>query len=522
MKKLQNLPIGKSSFERIREKNELYVDKTRFIFQLVSEGEYYFMSRPRRFGKSLTVSTLKCLFQGRKELFEGLWISEHGDWEWKEHPVIFIDFNGISHDTPENMNISLKRILEKSAESYNLISDAPLIKNQFKELILSLHQKTGMPVVILIDEYDKPLIDHLGKGEKALEIAKTNRDILKSFLGVIKDGEVASVLRFAFITGVSKFSRVSIFSELNNLEDITMLEEYADMLGYTQKEIETYFKGYIEAFSRKIGISETETNEKLVCYYNGYRFSKKDIRVYNPFSLMSAFKHKEFRNYWFETGTPTFLINLLKENHLYLPKIEDLKATEQIFSVYELERLQPEALLFQTGYITIKNVEGRLYAFDYPNQEVKISFLEFLFHSYTQGLQNSSRFVLLAEYLQSEDLHSFIETMNSILASIPYTLETKRDEAYFHTIFYLMVCASGANAHSEVLTCDGRIDLVMEFPDKVFIIEFKCNQSADTALAQIKAKSYDRKYRRTNKKIVLMGINFDAEKHRISEWKTGS
>lgn len=379
-----------------------------------------------------------------------------------------------------------------------------------------------MQVVILIDEYDKPLIDHLGKGEKALETAKANRDILKSFLGVIKGGEVSPVLKFVFITGVSKFSRVSIFSELNNLEDISMSETYADMLGYTQEETEHYFKDYIKAFSEKTGVPEKEMKEKLACYYNGYRFSKKDVRVYNPFSLMSAFRQKDFRNYWFETGTPTFLVNLLKENRWYLPEIEDMKATEAVFSVYEPERLQPEALLFQTGYVTIKNIEGRLYTFDYPNQEVKTAFLEILFHSYTQGLRDGSRFVLLAEYLQNEDMNSFIETMGTIFASIPYTLETRRDEAYFHTVFYLMVCASGVNAQSEVLTCKGRIDLLIEFPDKIFIIEFKCNQSADAAIQQIRDKSYDRKYRQTGKKIILTGIDFDREKHNISEWKTVS
>ncbi len=522
MKKLQNLPIGKSSFESIREKNDLYVDKTGYIFQMVTEGEYYFLSRPRRFGKSLTVSALKCLFQGRKELFEGLWISEHGIWEWKTHPVILIDFNGISHDTPENFEKGLQSRLRNMGEFNHIQLKESLLKELFKELILSLNRKTGMKVVVLVDEYDKPLIDHLGKTKTALETAKENRDILKYFLGVLKDGDVASVLRFVFITGVSKFSRVSIFSELNNLEDITLSESYSDMLGYTQEEVEYYFQDYIEAFREKIGVSETIMKEKLAFYYNGYRFSKKDIRVYNPFSLMSAFKQKDFRTYWFETGTPAFLVNLLKEKNWYLPKIENMKATEAVFSVYELERLQMEALLFQTGYVTIKNIEGRLYTFDYPNQEVKTAFLENLFHSYTQGLRDASRFVLLAEYLQAEDMNSFIETMSAIFASIPYTLESKRDEAYFHTIFYLAVCASGLNAHSEVLTCEGRIDLLIEFSDKVFIIEFKCNQSADAALRQIRNKSYDQKYRQAGKKIFLTGINFDTEKHNITEWKISS
>jgi len=467
MTKLPKLPIGDSSFESIRADACVYVDKTRHLYQMADEGKFYFLSRPRRFGKSLTVSTLRCLFQGRKDLFKGLWVADT-DWEWKPHPVILLDFNEISHDTPENLKLSLQRALLKTAEVYDVISDTPLIKEQFKELILALYQKTGMRVVILIDEYDKPLIDHLGQGAKTLEIAKANRDILKYFLGVIKGGEVSPALRFVFITGVSKFSRVSIFSELNNLEDITMAEPYSDMLGYTQDDMETYFRPFVKRFAEKTGDSEEHTMSKLALHYDGYRFSERDIRVYNPFSVLSALKKKNFKNYWFETGTPTFLVNLLKENDWYLPKIEGMQATEAVFSTYELEYLKPKALLFQTGYVTIKDVCEQLYTFDYPNQEVKTSFLEMLFHSYTQGLRDESQFFLLAGYLHQEKFDQFFETISAIYASVPYTLETKHDEAYFHTLFYFMVCASGVNAHSEILTCDGRIDLAVEFPDKIF------------------------------------------------------
>ena len=340
MTKLQRLPVGDSSFESIRENECVYVDKTRHLFQMADEGKFYFMSRPRRFGKSLTVSALRCLFQGKKELFDGLWIADNTEWEWKKHPVVLLDFNEISHDTPNNLKISLQRTLQQTAGTYDASSDAPLLKNQFKELILSLYQKTGMPVVILIDEYDKPLIDHLGKGEKALEIAKENRDILKNFFGVIKGGDVVPALRLVFITGVSKFSRVSIFSELNNLEDLTMTEPCADMLGYTQEELETYFPSHIRLLSEKTGTPKTEIMEKLELHYNGYRFSERDIRVYNPFSVLSALKQKDFKNYWFETETPTFLVNLLKETGWHLPKIENMQATKAVFSTYELEDLK--------------------------------------------------------------------------------------------------------------------------------------------------------------------------------------
>ncbi|SMP41205.1 PD-(D/E)XK nuclease superfamily protein [Desulfonatronum zhilinae] len=519
MSRLPNLPVGKSSFESIRENKDLYVDKTRWIYQMASQGEYYFLSRPRRFGKSLTASTLRCLFEGRRELFEGLWIADHGEWEWREHPVILLDFNGISHETSEILRASLSRNLEMLARQYGLTSDAPLLKDRFKELIVALHEKTGQKVVILVDEYDKPIIDHLGKGEVELDIAKDNRDMLKQFFGVIKEGNVVRALRFVFITGVSKFSRVSIFSELNNLSDLTMDEDFAKMLGYTQEEMETDFAPYIRLLAEKRNEPEQATLEHLRGYYNGYRFSKRDVRVYNPFSVLSALQKRDFRNYWFETGTPTFLINLLQEKNWYLPKIENMQATEAMFSTYELENLQPEALLFQTGYVTIKDIDYGLYFFDYPNQEVKTAFLEMLLQRWINGTQEMSRFRMLAKYLHQDDLTAFMDTVTAIFKGIAYTLETKRDEAYFHTVFYLMVSASGVDARSEVLTCDGRIDLVVHVGRRIYIIEFKCNQSADAALAQIKDKGYAQAYRGLGKQIILLGINFDTQKRNVSEWK---
>ena len=519
MKKLQNLPADDSSFESIRQNGALYVDKTRHIFQMIDEGKYYFLSRPRRFGKSLTVSTLKCLFQGKKELFAGLWIAANTNWEWKEYPVIIIDFNELAHETPENLRQSLGNNLFKIARQYAVSLTDSLLQGMFAELIVSLFQETGKPVIVLVDEYDKPMIDHLGKGKEAIETARQNRDIMKSFFGVLKGANVSPCLRFVFITGVSKFGRVSIFSELNNLRDLTMNRKYADMFGYTQSEVELCFSPHIEAFAREYDETSEAITEKMRLFYNGYRFSETDIRVYNPFSVLRALDEKAFKNYWFETGTPSFLVNLLHENNWYLPGIENMQATEAMFSIYEIERLQPEALLFQTGHVTIKHIDEGLYTFDYPNKEVKIAFLENLFHSFAGEIRENARFMLLGKYLRQEKLTAFIETMAAIYASIPYSLETKRDEAYFHTIFYLMVSASGITARSEVLTCKGRIDLLMAFDDRVYIIEFKCNQRADLAIEQIREKGYAAPYVQSGKKIILMGINFDTVSRNISEWK---
>jgi len=522
MQKCKKLPIGNSSFEIIQQDKQLYVDKTKYIFKMVDEGMYYFMSRPRRFGKSLTISTLRCLFQGKKELFDNLWIAKNTQWEWKKHPVILIDFNQISHDTPESLKAGLESSLRGIGQLNQIQLNESLLKEQFKELILALYQKTKMPVVILIDEYDKPLIDHLGKGADALEIAKTNRDILKYFFGVLKGGDVSAVLRFVFITGVSKFSRVSIFSELNNLKDLTMNRHYAEMAGYTQEELEICFDEHVRRFAKEIEQTPAQILNTLKIYYNGYRFSERNVRVYNPFSVLKALDEMAFKNYWFETGTPTFLVNLLKENNYPLVKIENLELDEQLFSVYDLDNLKPEALLFQTGYITITDVQdlSYIYTFNYPNQEVKISFLKNLLYAmHPVNGSDQSLFLKLYVYLLQEKLDDFFETVSAIFASIPYVLETKRDEAYFHTIFYLMVCASGANALSEVLNCKGRIDLLITFPDKIYIIEFKCNQSAQTGIQQIIDNGYADSYQQTDKKIILMGINFDSQKHNIAEWK---
>ena len=517
----KKLPLDVQAFEKMRGENYLYVDKTRHIHKMISEGTYYFLSRPRRFGKSLFVSTLKCLFQGKKELFQDLWIAAQGDWDWQTHPVVLLDFSNINNESPENLKLALESRLMQQAETSSIRLKSPLLMSKFTELILALHRDADMPVVVLIDEYDKPIIDHLGKGEKHLDIAKANRDVLKSFFGVLKSGELAPILRFVFLTGISRFSKVSIFSELNNLIDLSMRDAYADVLGYTQEELENCFQEHIEQLAQKFGWSREQTLLALVHQYNGYRFCENDVHVYNPFSILHAFNELKLRDYWFETATPSFLINLLKQQRYSLPKLEGLEVSEAIFATFDLDRLRPEALLFQTGYLTISDVQQRLYTLDYPNFEVKRAFSESLFFSLAEGANGgiSSHVIRLANYLKDQHYDAFFETMRAIFASIPYTLNTQRDEAYFHTIFYLMLSASGVEADCEVLTSEGRIDLAVEFPDTVYLIEFKCNQSADAAIQQIRDKGYADKYRQRGRHIVLIGINFDIETRNVAEWK---
>lgn len=522
--KPQKLPIGIQSFEIIQEQNYLYVDKTADIYRMVDEGMFYFLSRPRRFGKSLLVSTLQCLFQGRRDLFEGLWVEQQTDWGWKPHPVILLDFNQIPHTPPRTLEQGISVILAQIAQIHGLSLKTKFIETQLQELILQLNQQTQQKVVVLIDEYDKTIIDHLGKGESALEIAKANREILKSFFGVLKGGDIAPRLRFVLLTGISKFSKVSIFSELNNLEDISMVGSFSTMLGYTFEELTHHFQDSLKKFMEAYACSYEDVLDKLIEHYNGYRFSKAPQRVFNPFSILNACKQLEFGNYWFESGTPSFLINLLKENQYPLPTIENLELDEESFRMYDIEQLRPEAILFQTGYITIQNIEDGLFTLGYPNQEVKQSFLKHLFFALSEVAQgvSSSWILKLSRYLQQENLDLFFKTITSLFAAIPYVLNAKRDEAYFHTLFYLMVSASGINTRCEILTSQGRIDLEIEFPEKVYLIEFKCTQSAQMAIQQIQKKGYADKYKGSSKKVILLGINFSSEARNVEEWEVCS
>ncbi|MFQ5633059.1 MAG: ATP-binding protein, partial [bacterium] len=488
--------------------------------KLVDEGMFYFFSRPRRFGKSLTVSTLAALFKGRKELFKGLWI-ENSDWEWKSHPVIEIDFSEIDLTDAETLHESLSINLDRIASVYGLRLKTKLLADKFVELILATSKKYHENVVVLVDEYDKPIINHLGKGEEGLKIARQNRDLLKNFFGVLKGGQVAASLRFVFITGISKFSRVSIFSDLNNLQDLTMHAGYADMLGYTQEELEHYFSDRIAAFAQKQKTSTDDILQKLREWFNGYRFTKADVQVYNPFSIVNVFSEYDFKTFWFETATPSFLVNLIKENDYPIPNIESLAVRQSTFSTYDLENLKLEALLFQTGYVTIQDFDGIRYRLGYPNQEVKTAFLEFLYDSLVDIADTviKEQISRLHQYLIQEDLEQFIETTNAILSAIPYTQHQQQGESFYHTVFYLMVAASGVLVQTEPLFSRGRIDIAVEFKDKVYIIELKCNQSAEKAIAQIREKGYHEKYVQSGRKIFQVGINFDTEKRVIAEWQ---
>ena len=502
-------------FEDIIRGNFLYVDKTEFIWQLVKPAkEMYFLSRPRRFGKSLTVSTLKAVFEGKKELFKGLAIYDK-PYDWKPHPVIKLDMNGRDFSTLEKMEDSLRHILLEQADINNVSLKDTSSNAMFHELIKTLHDTKG-DVVILLDEYDKPILNN---------ISKPNRhdflDALKAFYSVIK--EKNEMIRLAFITGVSKFCHVSLFSELNNLTDITMDARFATMLGYTQEEMVANFGDRIAELADERGIDEFM--DEIREWYNGYRFHARSATVYNPVSLAQFIKSGgEFKNYWFATGTPSFLLELTKRKDFDFEKALTNPVPEVSFSAFEIDDIDPLTLLLQTGYVTIKSAERKLgqtwYHLDFPNREVASAFSTYILKSYT-GETQTNVVSFTAEFAMSlldGDLEKLRKLMEVFFAGIPYTVH-KKNEATFQAIFFALFRLLGEFIEAESCTNDGRIDAVAQTQNAIYLFEFKLDNDP-TALDQIKKKQYFQKYLLDKREIHLIGVNFDSEKGNLIGWDT--
>ena len=478
----------------------MYVDKTQFVWEMAKWGGYYFLSRPRRFGKSLLLSTLEYLHQGKKELFEGLFIESKWDWS-KKNPVIKISFSNIGHKE-KGLKEAINDCLDATAKQYNISLESVHNSGKFKELIENLAASLGS-VVILIDEYDKPIIDYLGTGtQKAIE----NREILKSFYSILKDAD--QYIKLVFITGVSKFSRVSIFSDLNNLTDLTIGADFAGVCGITQNELEDTFEDELKTLDKN-GIKS---------WYNGYSWGGTNS-VYNPFSLLHFLRKKKFENFWFETGTPTFLINLVKHQELY--DFEGMKTNLNQLNAYDLEKLQSLPLMFQTGYLTIKSEDEAtgIYTLDYPNIEVKQSFMDVLMNSYTQNPSESGTILAhkLREILKNAELEKLQSLLNSLFKSIPYEIWQKENEHYYHAIIHLTFRLLGVYIESQVQTSDGRIDALVQTPNYVYAFEFKLGGKAKVALQQVKDKGYLIPYLNQNKICICIGVNFSKEKKQVQE-----
>jgi hypothetical protein len=499
---IQRYPIGIQDFGEIRKGGFVYVDKTEFVYKLTQQSKFYFLSRPRRFGKSLLISTLESLFLAKKELFKGLFIEDKWNWE-QTNPIIRISFSNIGHKE-KGLYKAIDDLLNETAKNYGIILEEDVISGKFKELIQSLSETRGQ-VVILIDEYDKPIIDYLGENTtKAIE----NRDVMKIFYSILKDAD--PYIRLVFITGVSKFSRVSIFSDLNNLDDITVDYRFAGCCGITQKELEENFARELEDFDK----------QEIKRWYNGYSWDM-NVSVYNPFSLLNFFTKRRFDNYWFETGTPTFLIKLSKKLHLY--DFENNHTSLTHLSSYDIERLDLIPLMFQTGYLTFKSYdeEGEVYTLGFPNKEVKKSYLEVLLDSVLeyppeQGivLVNNMRKALLVG-----DIDKLEGILNSLFKSLPYELWQRENEHFYHAIIHLTFTLLGVYVQSEVQTSGGRMDALIRLKDYIYCIEFKLDKSADEAIQQIKDKGYLTPFALENKKRIAIGINFSTEKKKVEELK---
>ncbi len=508
----KNLPIGISSFEKIRSEPYYYVDKTPFVAKLVEEGTYYFLSRPRRFGKSLFVDTLKQAFLGRKELFQGLYLEKNWDWSVR-YPVIHIDFGGRTLKGEEHLITYILEQLEKNQETLGVsCSEKTLYDICFEELILKSYEKYKQKVVVLIDEYDKPIFDCI----EDRETAKRIRDILVKFYIILKP--LDKYLKFVLLTGVLKFYMSSIFSGLNFLNDITLSRKYSTICGFTQEELE-------EVFGEELKDKDLDL---IKCWYNGYSWLGEPL--YNPFDVLLYLEEKQFHPYWFETGTPSFLVKLLMEKRFYLPELEDLTATDDLIGSFDLDYIEPENLLFQVGYLTIKETieeEGLiLYKLSYPNKEVKISLNRVLFSYFTQLSSERPRLSLkMIEAVRERDFEKMKRVLESLYAGIPHDWfrknELSRYEGYYASCFYAFLCGSGLEVIPEDITNKGQIDLTVIYKERVYLFEFKVVEGEGgegKALAQLKEKGYHKKYEGSFKEIYLIGIEFSSGERNIKDF----
>ena len=510
---MKYLPIAKTELRKIVEGNFCYVDKTKFIKQLVEDKhKYFFLSRPRRFGKSLFIDTLRAAFAGEKELFKGLYLEKNWDWSVK-YPVISISFGGGTRNTITQLNNGINSILKRNAKEYKLQLEEIEIPDRFYELIIKLNEKYEQPVVILIDEYDKPILDNLTK-PKVEEI----RDELSSFYSVLKDA--SKYIKFVFLTGVSKFSKTSIFSKLNNITDITLVPKYADICGYTQNDLETIFVDYLHDVDL----------QKVKDWYNGYNFLGEN--VYNPYDVLMFLWEKSYKAYWFRTGTPTFLLQLIKKRKFYIPDLETIKISDSQMEDFDINNIELDVLLFQTGYLTIKKryefSDNIIYQLKIPNKEVRKGITDYLLRMFYAAGVNSYQRTDLAEKIyfalfdqKPQDLQ---KAFHSFFSQIPHEWYTKNDiakfEGFYCSMFYSFFAALGLYIVAEDTTNKGRIDLTVKMETAIYIFEFKMKTNPKNALKQIKDKKYHEKYLSENKEIFLIGIEFNETDKNISDFET--
>lgn len=509
-------PVGIQDFEQLRNRNCMYIDKTHLIYQLANSDSIYFLSRPRRFGKSLLVSTLEAYFQGKKELFEGL-AMEQLEKDWRVYPVLHIDFSMTKYTQIQDIEEQLNIFLNKWEKLYGKDEEETSFAARFSGIIQRAYEQTGEHVVVLIDEYDAPLLDTNSESE----LQKGLRNELRKFFSPLK--AQSKYLRLLFITGISKFSQLSIFSELNNLQNISMNDRYSAICGITEQELLTHLQPDIETMAQ----ANNETYEQACIHlkqtYDGYHFSKNSEDIYNPFSIINALNTRNYDNFWFATGTPTFLIELLQRVDFDLTNLDGITATAEQFDAPTDEVVDPIPVLYQSGYLTIKEYDPtfRIYLLGYPNKEVRQGFLESLLPAYVHRFARENTFYVVSfiKDLQAGNLEQCLLRTRAFFASIPYDLENNQ-EKHYQTIFYLLFRLMGQYVDVEVKSAIGRADVVVKLPDAIYVFEFKVNGTPEEALAQIESKQYAIPYVAEDRKTVKVGVNFDSTTRTIGEWKT--
>ena len=512
---MRKLPIGIQTFEDIRRDHYVYVDKTAFVWRLANIGKPYFLSRPRRFGKSLLLSTFEAYFKGQKDLFKGLAI-EQMETEWKEYPVLHLDLNAKKYVSSADLIAMLNQHLEKWEVLYGDEKKDRSPEERFAYVIERASEKAGCGVVVLVDEYDKPLLQALGNDELLEEYRKT----LKAFYGVMKSAD--RYLRFVFLTGVTKFSQVSVFSDLNQLNDISMDRAFASICGITREELVANFQPEIETFSKCNNQTPEETLRVMEANYDGYHFHPDGAGMFNPFSVLNAFFKEEMGNYWFQTGTPTFLVEMLQKTDYDLRLLLDgVEAPASAFTEYRVDSNNPIPLIYQSGYLTIKEYDARFsnYLLAFPNEEVKYGFINFLFPFYTSVTNNDQNFYVgkFVSELERGDVDAFLTRLQAFFADFPYELNTKT-ERHYQVVFYLVFKLMGQFTEAEVRSARGRADAVVKTPKYIYVFEFKLGGTAEEALRQIEEKGYLLPYQSDGREVVKVGVEFSAEERNIGRW----
>ena len=511
---MMKYPIGIQSFEKLRTNGYVYVDKTALVYQITRDMNVHFLSRPRRFGKSLLVSTMEAYFLGRKDLFKGL-AMEKLETEWNTYPVLHLDLNTGKYDKEADLDDFLNDSLAQWEQVYGTSPTEVNAELRFKGGIRRAYEQTGKQVVVLVDEYDKPLLSSIDN--EPLHTAY--RNTLKAFFSVLKTMDTC--IRFGFITGVSKFSHVSIFSDLNNPDDISMDPRYVDICGVSEEELHTYFDSSIRELADANGMTYEETCEKLRKQYDGYHFRENSVGIYNPFNLLNTFAKDVFNDYWFTTGTPTFLVKLLQSKNYKLGDLEGKKVMSDVLTAPAASASNPIPVLYQSGYLTIKDYDRnmRIYTLGFPNEEVERGFLNFLLPYYTPIGDDDkasflSGFVMAVNEGRPED---FLLLMQTMLAGRDYRIAGDA-EKYFQNTFYLVFQLLGFNVQVEQATSQGRMDITIQTKDYIYIIELKLDKTAEEALRQIKDNQYARPFQSDKRKLYLIGVNFSSETRTVEKW----